>query len=84
LCHRDSHVAAYDDDAGAVVDHDLGRQVRLDLGEKRNQVAVIFRRFLRLRSGLRKSNGGAKGPAVQQKRGIDISRTDARRPGPPA
>ena len=48
LRHRDrgdAHVAAHDDDAGALVDHDLGGEVGLDLqlldlGQQRDHVAV--------------------------------------------
>ena len=41
----DAHVAAHDDDAGALVDHDLGGEVGLDpqlldLGQQRDHVAV--------------------------------------------
>ena len=42
---RDAHVAAHHDDAGALVDDDLGRQVGLDLqlldlGQQRDHVAA--------------------------------------------
>ncbi len=42
---RDAHVAPHHDDAGALVDHDLGGEVGLDLqlldlGQQRDHVAV--------------------------------------------